>query len=134
MRVFGKIKDKQGNPILFANIYVSDDKGIQIGTQGTSSDANGNYSLTFQNAEYISYSEIGHERLVFKVPSNFGEQKKDVTLNPKGYQVAPVVIEAEIPTPKPEKKDLTWLYILIGSLGILTVGVIITYSITRKKG
>jgi hypothetical protein len=132
MRIFGKLKDEQGNPVLFANIYVSDENGVQIGTQGTSSNQEGNYSLTFQNAEYITFSAVGYKRFVFKLPSNFGEQKKDVTLAAISYDVTPVVIEADRIKPGP-KKDLTWLYILLASLGILAVGVIITVAVTRKK-
>lgn len=56
-RVFGTVKDNEGNPIELANVYI-------VGsTIGTSCNLKGEYSLTFESRDTITvqYSMIGYE-------------------------------------------------------------------------
>lgn len=144
MKILGKIKDEKGSPIPFANIYTSDEKGVQVGAQGTSSDKDGNFSLTFTDAQYITFSAIGYDRRVFKVPQNFNEQKFDMVLKTKSYDVPPVVVEAERirqnetdeqrerERQKRQKKNRIWLFATLGTLAI-AAGILATVIIVRKK-
>lgn len=56
-RVFGTVKDNEGNPIELANVY------ILGSTIGTSCNLKGEYSLTFESRDTITvqYSMIGYE-------------------------------------------------------------------------
>jgi TonB-linked SusC/RagA family outer membrane protein len=60
-RITGTITDKNGEPIIGANIV---EKGT---TNGTISDANGKFSLAFQNKAIIVVSYIGYQQREFTV-------------------------------------------------------------------
>jgi hypothetical protein len=99
-KISGKISDAKGNPLPGANVF------LKNSYDGTSSDANGNYTFqTSDNGETIlAVSLIGFETLEKKVILVGQELKMDFTLKEKANELNTVTITAGSFEASDEKK------------------------------
>ncbi|SMO59708.1 DUF5686 and carboxypeptidase regulatory-like domain-containing protein [Solitalea koreensis] len=87
--ISGKIIDPQGKPIPFANVFI---KGTSI---GTTSNLDGNYSITLSPGHYeLIYKTIGYKQVIKSVEVNITPQQIDVTLEPEIYELKEVSVSA----------------------------------------
>src|SRR2546428_3516703 len=92
--ISGKISDPQGKPIPFANVFI---KGTSI---GTTSNLEGNYSITLSPGQYeLIYKTIGYKQVIKSVVVNMTLQQIDVTLEPEIYELKEVSVSASAEDP-----------------------------------
>lgn len=116
MKITGKITDSNGDAIIGANVFVSDIEGKLVNPpKGTSTDANGKYSLDVKSGDYVTATYVGNERQIVKVNGSTLDFKLTES---KEAALPEVLIEADR-VYKTKKSYLSW--ILIG-LGILSLG------------
>lgn len=87
-RVFGTVKDNEGNPIELANVYI-------VGsTIGTSCNLKGEYSLTFESRDTITvqYSMIGYESRKRTLRSPRDSMRIDVMLPTYGSMLGEATV------------------------------------------
>lgn len=119
MKLTGKITDSNSDVIIGANIFVSDSAGKLVNPpKGTSTDANGNYSIDVNVGDYVTATYVGTERQTVKVTGS----KLDFKLvESKDADLPEIIIEAK----RVYKKNyLGWIVIVIG-LATLTTGIIL---------
>ncbi len=83
--VRGIVSDKEGNPIIGANIV---EKGIK---SGTTSDVNGKYSLNTTSSATLIFTYIGYQTVI--VPVN-GKKTLNIRLEEKAQSLEAVVVTA----------------------------------------
>jgi hypothetical protein len=116
MKLTGKITDSNGDVIVGANVFVSDSTGKLVNPpKGTSTDANGKYSLDVKVGDYVTATYVGTERQTVKVK----DSKLDFKLvESKDAALPEIIIEADR-VYKTKKSYLNW--VLIG-LGLVSLG------------
>ena len=114
MKLTGKILDSNGNVIIGANVFISSNAGKLVNPpKGTSTDANGKYSLDVNNGDYVTATYVGTKRKTEKVTGS----NLDFTLSESEDAILPeIVIEAKRVY---KKSYLNW--VLIG-LGLVSLG------------
>lgn len=114
MKLTGKITDSNNDAIIGANVFVSDSVGKLVNPpKGTSTDADGKYSLDVKNGDYVTATFVGNERQTVKVN---GSTLNFKLTESKEAALPEVIIEAK----RIYKKNyLGW--ILIG-LGVISLG------------
>lgn len=114
MKLTGKITDSNNDAIIGANVFVSDSTGKLVNPpKGTSTDADGKYSLDVNNGDYVTATFVGNERQTVKVNGS----TLDFNLKESKDAALPeVIIEAKRVY---KKSYLNW--ILIG-LGLVSLG------------
>lgn len=114
MKLTGKITDSNGDVIIGANVFVSDSSGKLVNPpKGTSTDADGKYSLDVKVGDYVTATYVGTERQTVKVNGSNLDFKLTES---KDAALPEVIIEAKRIY---KKSYLGW--ILIG-LGIISLG------------
>lgn len=139
MKISGKITESgSGIPVPFVNIFVSDSKGIQVGSQGTISDFDGKYSITVSNIEYLTFSSLGFESVTRRI-SGTSDAVINVPMKKKTFGLQEIVIESDRIVPEPaqpvserKKMILWWHWTLIG-LGATALGLVIYAAATVNK-
>ncbi len=120
----GKIKDSNGDEIIGANVFVSDASGKLVNPpKGTSTDANGNYSLDINSGDYITATYVGTERQTVK-PNSSNQDFK--LIESKDAALQEILIEADRIYPK--RNYLGWIFLGVG------VATLITGIIFKIKG
>lgn len=115
MKLTGTIKDSNGDVIIGANVFVSDSSGKLVNPpKGTSTDADGNYSLVINSGDYITATYVGTERQTVK-PSGTNQDFKLV--ESKDSALPEVLIEAER-IYKPNY--LGWIFLGVGAATLVT--------------
>lgn len=111
----GKVTDKTtGAPVAYANVYVSDTLGNpEEPLRGTTTDANGNYSLAVLPGSYVTASFVGFQKETKKSNGTVNFQLQS------GVQLA----EVEIVARKKHK--------YIAASGILLIAVISAFMIKK---
>lgn len=119
MKLTGKILDSNGDAIIGANLFVSDNAGKLISPpKGTSTDANGNYSLDVNSGDYVTATYVGKEKQTVKVTGS----KLDFKLvESKDAALPEIIIEAKRVY---KKSYLGWILIGLG-LATLTTGIVL---------
>jgi iron complex outermembrane receptor protein len=115
MKLTGKITDSNGDVIIGANVFVSDSAGKLVNPpKGTSTDANGNYSLDVNNGGYVTATFVGTKRQTLKVTGS----KLDFKLGESADAILPEVL---IESNRVYKKNyLNWILIGLGLIGLGT--------------
>ena len=86
----GKITNKNGEPLSFANIY------IQGTTNGTTSNLDGDYNFELAPGTYsIVYQYVGYKPQVVKITLEAKRLKKDITLLEESVSIETVVVKAD---------------------------------------
>ncbi len=86
----GKITNKEGEPLSFANVYV------QGTTNGTTSNLDGIYNFELKPGTYnIVFQYVGYKSEVVKVTIGSAKLKKDVVLYEESVAIETVVIKAD---------------------------------------
>jgi uncharacterized protein DUF5686/carboxypeptidase-like protein len=87
--VAGKVTDKQGQPLPFANVYL---KGT---SKGTTTNIDGNYKIEVPEGTYeIVFRFIGYKTLVKEILVNQPQMILDISLDKEQYSLKEVVITA----------------------------------------
>lgn len=116
MKLTGKITDSNGDIIIGANVFVSDSQGKLVNPpKGTSTDANGKYSLDVKLGDYVTATYVGNERQTVKVNSSTLDFKLTES---KDAALPEVLIEADR-VYKTKKSYLSWFII---GLGLVSLG------------
>lgn len=117
MKLTGKITDSNNDAIIGANVFVSDSEGKLVNPpKGTSTDADGKYSLDVNNGDYVTATYVGTERQTVKVVPMLASNLDFRLTESKDASLPEVVIEAKRVY---KKSYLNW--ILIG-LGLISLG------------
>lgn len=117
MKLTGKIVDSNGDVIIGANVFVSDSSGKLVNPpKGTSTDANGKYSLDVKVGDYITATFVGTERQTVKIDPMLGSTLNFNLIESKDASLPEVVIEA-----KRVYKNSYLNWVLIG-LGLVSLG------------
>jgi len=117
VKLTGKITDSNGDVIIGANVFVSDSAGKLVNPpKGTSTDANGKYSLDVKLGDYVTATYVGTERQTVKVVPMLGSNLDFRLTESKDAALPEIIIEAKRVY---KKSYLNW--VLIG-LGLVSLG------------
>ncbi|WP_373552915.1 DUF5686 and carboxypeptidase regulatory-like domain-containing protein [Haliscomenobacter sp.] len=90
----GKLTDTEGAPLPFASIYI---KGS---TNGTTSNVNGEYSLSLSSGSYeVIFQYIGYESKTIRVNMTREPQKLNVSLNEAAIELSEFVVRSNAEDP-----------------------------------
>lgn len=119
MKLTGKITDSNNDAIIGANVFVSDSLGKLVNPpKGTSTDADGKYSLDVKSGDYVTATYVGTERQTIKANGSTLDFKLTES---KDAALPEVIIEAE----RVYKKNyLGCILVGIGTITLIT-GVIL---------
>lgn len=93
-QISGKITDAQGEPLPFASVYV---KGS---SNGTTSNASGNYKLEIKPGEYeLVFQYVGYRQRTERVTVGTAPIKVNITLQEQTVELGEVVIRADAEDP-----------------------------------
>lgn len=122
MKLTGKITDSNGDVIIGANVFVSDSSGKLVNPpKGTSTDANGNYSIDVNNGDYVTATYVGTERQTVKIVPMLNSNLDFRLTESKDAALPEILIEAE----RVYKKNyLGWILVGAGVI-VLTTGIIL---------
>ena len=92
--VKGKIFDSDGDPVPYANVYVSDL------SKGTTSNVEGKYELKLPAGTYeITYQYLGYETQSHKIEIKDGFKQKNIELEKQHYEIPEVVVYSDSEDP-----------------------------------
>jgi Ca-activated chloride channel family protein len=119
LKLTGKITDSNNDAIIGANVFVSDSLGKLVNPpKGTSTDADGKYSLDVKLGDYVTATYVGTERQTIKANGSTLDFKLTES---KDAALPEVIIEAE----RVYKKNyLGYILVGIGTITLIT-GVIL---------
>ena len=131
MKIQGKLYNStEKEPLMFANIYISDSQGVILDTQkGTTSDVNGAFALNnVDPLGFVTISAINIGKDIIKVsslPSNGGVAVYNKNYSTQQQQIPTVVIRAPKKAPaKPVVQPTDskkWLLPTIFGIGLLVI-------------
>jgi len=92
--VKGKIVDSDGDPVSYANVYVSDL------SKGTTSNVEGNYELKLPAGTYeVTYQYLGYETQSHKIEVTENFKQIDIELDNQHYEIPEVVVYSDSEDP-----------------------------------
>tara|TARA_Y100001972_G_scaffold91684_1_gene112259 strand:+ start:186 stop:560 length:375 start_codon:yes stop_codon:yes gene_type:complete len=118
MTIAGYITDKNGDPLVGANAYVSDASGVPLNVGGSGTNINGQFDFQADSPEYISASFIGYETQTLRVTNKSSTELQSLNfrLIDKSYDLDEYEVVA-----KKEKKILPYVLGGVGLLGLCFV-------------
>ncbi len=90
----GTVTDETGAPLSFASVY------LEGTTRGTTTNAEGNYSLDLEPGTYqIVFQYVGYRQVTREIEATGRIQKMDVQLTPESIDLTEVVVKADAEDP-----------------------------------
>ncbi|GIW67706.1 MAG: hypothetical protein KatS3mg096_574 [Candidatus Parcubacteria bacterium] len=138
MKITGKIKSNNGEYLAGANVYISDSDGTPKNFNGriigTSTDANGNFTLdseSINNNDYIRVKYIGFDPYLKRIGDvcTGGNCNLDITLQESSQLLNEFVVEEKVKKADERKKKKIFL---IASVCI-TIALLILYGYNTSK-